>query len=87
MKPMPIPSNDCSKEEAIEYLSNHIETLNEKIDELEKRWESSETEATQRAWAMDRAIRVFDRQQVPTFDDLKALADNLYGYTKIEVVK
>ena len=71
----PVPKEDCTKEEAIEYLSAHIDDLNKELVEVKK----DEAKQT-RAWAMDRAVRVYEKHSAPEFETLKAMADNIYAY-------
>ncbi len=73
---IPIPSENCTKEEAIEYLSKHIEMLNE---EMRKFREDDEKQT--RAWALDRAVRVYEKSaETPSFEAIKSMANDLYKF-------
>jgi len=73
---IPVPKEDCTKEEAIEYLSKHIELLNEEIHKIR-----SDDEKQTRAWALDRAVRVYEKASVPPqFTAIEAMANDMYNY-------
>lgn len=85
MKHNPVPAQDCTHEEAIQYLETHIENLNEKIEQIEKRYEDDEKDSSLRGWAMDRAIRHYEKSSLPVdFETLQDLSDKIYNYAKIK---
>lgn len=72
---IPVPREDCTKEEAIEYLSQHIEDLNNQLQTIR-----DNDEKQTRAWALDRAVRVFEKAGPTTFTEIKDMADSMYAY-------
>lgn len=84
MKPNPVPAENCTDAEATTYLETHIENLTAKVEEIQDLYDDAKEESALRAWAMDRSIRVFDRQKIPTYKELTDLADSIYEYTKVQ---
>ncbi len=73
-KPNPLPLENCSREEAENYLKTHIENLNEEIERLETALTTNEADKQQRAWSIDIASRFFDRVAEPDFAKVEAFA-------------
>lgn len=72
---IPVPKEDCTKEEAIEYLSQHIENLNKEIMAIR----TDDAKQT-RAWALDRAVRVFEKSGETDFVKIEAMANSMFKY-------
>jgi hypothetical protein len=84
-KPNPVPKEGCSHEEAITYLENHIQNLDEQIETIKALYEDADKDSSLRGWAMDRAIRHYEKSKEPVdFMALQALSDKIYEYAKIK---
>ncbi len=83
MKPNPLPLENCSPEESIQYLETHIANLNEMMQEMDSRYEDADKDAQTRAWAMDRAVRLYEGKPVPDKKLLTDTADLIYQYIQI----
>jgi len=84
MKLNPIPAPDCTESEAVQYLENHIKILDDKIEELNKAYEDAERDSQLRGWAMDRAIRVYEKSGETDFAKLATMANSLFDYANIK---
>jgi len=65
MKPNPLPLENCTPEESIQYLKTHIENLDEKIEQLEEALVKNENDRQLRAWAVDISSRAFEKSINP----------------------
>lgn len=76
----PLPSENCTKEEAIAYLQKHIEHQNDRIDELTNALRKNENERQLRAWAVDLATRNFKEADAA---QIIALAEKYREYADV----
>lgn len=80
---MRIPTEDCTKEEAVEYLSKHIEVLQSRLEEANNRFEDAKEIAERKAWALDRAVRLFENKDA-SIDDILDIADKFFNHIAIQ---
>lgn len=84
MKPNPVPKENCTHEEAVSYLETHIQNLNEQLKESQEAYKSAEAEQQTRAWAMDRAIRLFEKNGYGgEWSAIENLANSIYEYARL----
>lgn len=82
MKPNPVPLENASLKDQIEFLKTHIENQDEEIARLEEMAIANETAKQQRAWAIDIASRFFDKTQEPDFARIETLAKQINDYVE-----
>lgn len=81
---IPMPYENCTQEEAVDFLRKHIEARDEEIARLKALYDDANEAAQKRAWAMDRAVRMYERNPGKPAD-LHEVAEAIREY--IEIVK
>lgn len=74
MKSNPLPKEGCTLEEENEFLKTHVENQNELIEQLKAAAVKTQNDKELRAWGVDRAVRLFERQTTQAPDAMIVLA-------------
>lgn len=84
MKVNPLPKEGCTVEEENEFLKTHVENQNELIEQLKAAAVTTQNEKELRAWGVDRAVRLFERQVnwAPDAAIVLAIARKLIEYAE-----
>lgn len=80
----PLPFKDCTESEAVQYLKNHIEQQDAKIDELTNALQTNENARQLRAWAVDLASRNF-KDSGASAEDILDLAEKYRVYADVNI--
>ena len=82
MTEIKLPYEDCTREEAIDFLRQHIEARDAEIARLKALYDDANETAQKRAWAMDRAVKIVEN--TCEVENLYKIADIIFAYVEIQ---